>query len=74
MAHGPVPETQRNHPDLSIREHALLAPVLAAILVLGVYPSLLLDRIEPATGRVVQQVGGSDALTAGGGGTVEAAP
>ena len=74
MAHGPVPETQRNHPDLSIREHALLAPVLAAILVLGVYPRLLLDRIEPTTGRVVQQVGGSEALTAGGGGTVEAAP
>jgi NADH-quinone oxidoreductase subunit M len=74
MAHGPVPETQRNHPDLSIREHALLAPVLAAILVLGVYPSLLLDRIEPTTGRVVQQVGGSEALTAGGRGTVEAAP
>jgi NADH:ubiquinone oxidoreductase subunit 4 (subunit M) len=48
--------------------------VLAAILVLGVYPSLLLDRIEPTTGRVVQQVGGSEALTAGGGGTVEAAP
>ena len=74
MAHGPVPEVHRQHPDLSLREHTLLAPVLAAILVLGVYPKALLDRIEPSTGRVVQQVGGSDALTAGAGTAVEAAP
>jgi NADH-quinone oxidoreductase subunit M len=75
MANGPVPEVHRHHPDMSLREHALVVPVLAAILVLGVYPKLLLDRIEPTTGRVVQQVGGADALTtAGGVGTVEAAP
>jgi hypothetical protein len=39
-----------------------------------VYPKLALDRIEPTTARVVQQIGGSDALTTSGGPTVEAAP
>jgi NADH-quinone oxidoreductase subunit M len=74
MAQGPVPDVHRHHRDLSVRESALLAPVLTAILVLGVYPKLALDRIEPTTARVVQQIGGSDALTTSGGPTVEAAP
>ncbi len=56
MAHGPVTEEHAKHPDLSIREVALIAPVLAAILVVGVYPRLLLDRINPTTTRIVQQV------------------
>ena len=56
MAHGPVPEEHRGHPDLSIREVAVLAPVLALILVFGVYPKVLLDRINPTTTRIVQQV------------------
>jgi NADH-quinone oxidoreductase subunit M len=56
MAHGPVPEEHGSHPDLSVREVAVLAPVLALILVFGVYPKLLLDRINPTTTRIVQQV------------------
>ncbi len=56
MATGPVPEEHAHHPDLSVRELALLAPVLAAILVIGVYPKLLLDRITPTTNKVIQQV------------------
>jgi NADH-quinone oxidoreductase subunit M len=56
MAHGPVSDPHARHPDLSIREVAVIAPVLAAILVVGVYPRLLLDRINPTTTRIVQQV------------------
>jgi NADH-quinone oxidoreductase subunit M len=56
MAQGPVVEAHATHPDLSVRESTLLAPVLAAILVLGVYPKLVLDRVEPTTAKVVQQV------------------
>jgi NADH-quinone oxidoreductase subunit M len=56
MAQGPVNEAHASHPDLGVREVALLAPVLAAILVLGVYPKLILDRIEPTTARVVGRV------------------
>jgi NADH-quinone oxidoreductase subunit M len=56
MAHGPVPERHAKHPDLSIREYALIAPLIVAILVVGIYPRLLLDRINPTTTRIVQQV------------------
>jgi NADH-quinone oxidoreductase subunit M len=69
MAQGPVVEAHSTHPDLSVRESALLAPVLAAILVLGVYPKLVLDRIEPSTARVVshvQQAGATSTVRAEG--------
>ncbi len=58
MAHGPVVEPHATHSDLSVREYALIAPVLIAILVLGIYPRLVLDRIEPTTAKVVRQVEG----------------
>jgi NADH-quinone oxidoreductase subunit M len=54
MAHGPVPAKHANHPDMSAREYALLAPVLALILLIGVYPKPLLDRIDPTSARVVK--------------------
>ncbi|HET9723069.1 MAG TPA: NADH-quinone oxidoreductase subunit M [Actinomycetota bacterium] len=57
MAHGPVPEAQRHHHDLSLREVVVLVPVLAAILAIGVYPKLVLDRIEPTTDAIVTDVG-----------------
>jgi NADH-quinone oxidoreductase subunit M len=70
MAHGPVVEAHAMHPDLSVREYALIAPVLAAILVLGVYPKLVLDRIEPTTNKVVGRItavsAGESTLAAGG--------
>ena len=56
MMHGPVAEEHRRHPDLSLRETVVLAPILAAILVIGVYPNLLLDRINPSTAQVVHRV------------------
>jgi NADH-quinone oxidoreductase subunit M len=62
MAQGPVREAHATHADLSVREVTLLAPVLAAILVLGVYPKLVLDRIQPSTAKVVGQVQRADAV------------
>ncbi|MGE5460240.1 MAG: NADH-quinone oxidoreductase subunit M [Solirubrobacterales bacterium] len=56
MALGPVPEEHRHHRDLSLREVVVLAPVLAAILAFGLYPKILLDRIEPTTAKVVAGV------------------
>jgi NADH-quinone oxidoreductase subunit M len=56
MAYGPVPEQHRSLPDLSVREVAVLAPVLALLLVFGVYPRLLTDRIDPTTQGVVERV------------------
>jgi NADH-quinone oxidoreductase subunit M len=69
MAQGPVSERSANHPDVSVREYALIVPVLVAILVLGVYPKLVLDRIEPTTNKVVTQVvtrAAGDTLAVGG--------
>ncbi len=56
MAHGPVSAKHANHPDLSARESALLAPVLALILVIGMYPKPLLERIDPTSSRIVNAV------------------
>jgi NADH-quinone oxidoreductase subunit M len=65
MAHGPVHEKHARHPDLSAREYALLTPVLAAILVIGVFPNLLLNRIDPTTTRIVRHVSGRVDVNAG---------
>jgi NADH-quinone oxidoreductase subunit M len=66
---GAPSERNREHRDLSLREAAILAPVLALLLVFGLQPNLLLDRITPTTSAVVQHVqssnGGSAVAAAG---------
>ncbi|MGH8927677.1 MAG: complex I subunit 4 family protein, partial [Acidimicrobiia bacterium] len=42
--------------DLSIREVSLLAPLLMLMLLLGLYPKVLLDRIEPSTEAVLDRI------------------
>jgi NADH-quinone oxidoreductase subunit M len=37
--------------DLSGREYAILAPIVLAIVAIGVFPRPLLERIEPAAER-----------------------
>jgi NADH-quinone oxidoreductase subunit M len=56
MAYGPVREEHRLLPDLQLREIVVLAPVLALLLVFGVYPKLLTDSIDPAAVRVIERV------------------
>jgi NADH-quinone oxidoreductase subunit M len=56
MAHGEAPVEHRLHGDLSVREAVVLAPVLALILAFGVYPKVVLDRVEPTATRIVRQV------------------
>ncbi len=53
-----VPDTDENRAlsDLSAREIALLAPLAALIVVIGVYPGLLLDKITPSTEAVIDHV------------------
>ena len=54
--------------DLSLREHLVLAPILAAILAIGIYPNALLKNIEPSTAQlgscVAEQETGRSATTA----------
>jgi NADH-quinone oxidoreductase subunit M len=55
--HGPVTRPEnRDLPDINLREIVMLAPVLALILFIGVYPKPFLERIEPAAQRVVDQL------------------
>lgn len=55
--HGPLTRPEnRDLPDVNLREIAMLAPVLALILFIGVYPKPFLERIEPAAQRVVDQL------------------
>ena len=53
---GPVREGTRNLPDLGAREAWVVAPVLALIVALGVYPKPLLDIINPAVERTLEVV------------------
>jgi NADH-quinone oxidoreductase subunit M len=47
-------ERNRALPDLSGREWAIVVPLVAAIVALGVFPKPLLDRVEPAARQVVE--------------------
>jgi NADH-quinone oxidoreductase subunit M len=56
MWHGPLErEENRAIGDLTGREWAILAPLVAAIIVLGLFPRPVLDRVEPSVQRVVEQ-------------------
>jgi NADH-quinone oxidoreductase subunit M len=46
--------------DLNTREAWVVAPLLAVIIALGFYPKPLLDVINPAVARTMQQVGVTD--------------
>jgi NADH-quinone oxidoreductase subunit M len=58
--HGPTTEGNESLSDLNLREKVAIAPVLAVILVLGFYPSPLLNVINPAAQHAISQAGFSD--------------
>jgi NADH-quinone oxidoreductase subunit M len=69
--HGPVREGNEAMPDLSARESWVIGPVLALIVVLGVYPKPVLDAINPAITATMTQLGEHDpgpTVTVNGGG------
>lgn len=53
-----VPEKEENKilSDLSPREIGLLAPLAILVVVLGLYPNVLLDKIAPSTERVLDHI------------------
>jgi NADH-quinone oxidoreductase subunit M len=61
--HGPITaEENRRLADLNLREVAMLAPIMALIIFIGVYPKPFLDRIEPAADRIVRQLNDGSVL------------
>ncbi len=57
---GPAPELSGPVRDMTLREKVVVAPLLAAFIVLGVYPKPLLDVVNPAMQRVLSIAGVSD--------------
>ena len=55
--HGPITiEENRNVRDLSLREGLALAPLVALIVLMGVWPKPFLERMEPSLERVRARV------------------
>lgn len=54
--HGEPEGENASMPDLTWREGFVLAPLLVAIVGLGVYPKPMLERIEPAVERLIDHV------------------
>jgi len=54
--HGEPSEEDLATPDLRVAELAYIAPFLALIVFLGVYPKPVLDRIEPSVAQLVEHI------------------
>jgi NADH-quinone oxidoreductase subunit M len=54
--HGTPDEANASVKDLSFSEGMVLAPLIALIIVMGVYPRPFLERIEPAVDRLIAHV------------------
>ena len=54
--HGPVEGAKAEIGDLRWREGLLMAPLLAAILFMGIYPKPVIERIEPAVDAIVANI------------------
>ncbi|MFZ0013330.1 MAG: NADH-quinone oxidoreductase subunit M [Acidimicrobiia bacterium] len=53
-----VPDKEENKvlSDLSVREISLLAPLAGLVLLIGLYPNILLDKIAPSTEGVLDRI------------------
>jgi len=60
---GPVAEGNDRIRDLVPREIFVVAPLIALLLVLGVYPKPVLDIINPAVGNTMANIGQYDPPT-----------
>ena len=54
--HGEVDDDNKGFAELTWREGAVLAPLLALIVFLGIYPKPMLERMEPAVDRLITHV------------------
>jgi NADH-quinone oxidoreductase subunit M len=60
MMTGPVKEGNEKLRDLLPRELAVVVPLVALLIVLGVYPKPALDVINPAVGHTLSNIGQTD--------------
>ena len=55
-----LPQIEAMKKDLSLREKAVVAPLIALILLFGFYPQPVLDVINPAVEATMQDIGATD--------------
>jgi NADH-quinone oxidoreductase subunit M len=55
--HGAARGDNAKVPDMSLRERAVMAPLVVLIVLIGVYPQPVLDRINPSVEQLVEHVG-----------------
>ncbi|HZQ30547.1 MAG TPA: NADH-quinone oxidoreductase subunit M [Mycobacterium sp.] len=60
MMTGPVKDGNERLRDLVPREAVVVAPLVALLLVLGVYPKPVLDMVNPAVGQTLTTIGQHD--------------
>jgi len=60
MFTGPAREFASGWRDMQVREAWVVAPLIAVIIALGLYPKPVLDVLNPAVARTMQQVGVQD--------------
>jgi NADH-quinone oxidoreductase subunit M len=61
--YGEVTDDHNRHmPDLSVREWAVIGPLCAAAIYMGVFPNVFLKPMEPAITRIVQRLDSRDPL------------
>ena len=54
--HGRAEGANADFPEMTMRERALMAPLVALIVLLGVYPQPVLDRIAPSVRELISHV------------------
>jgi NADH-quinone oxidoreductase subunit M len=60
MFTGPRQESSAGWRDMDAREAWVVAPLVAVIIALGVFPTPVLDVLNPAVARTMQQTGSTD--------------
>ncbi len=64
--YGPVTnDKNRNLPDLTPREWALMIPTVAMCLFMGVFPDVFLKPMEPAINKIIERVHSREGAVAG---------
>jgi NADH-quinone oxidoreductase subunit M len=54
--YGPVTEKNRDLPDLTPREWAMMAPTIVMAIVMGVVPAFFMRPMEPSVNRVIARI------------------
>jgi NADH-quinone oxidoreductase subunit M len=59
MFHGPVEGRAAGVSDLTAREIAVIAPIVVLMIVIGLYPKPLYDRVNPTVEQIITDVNGA---------------